>query len=1279
MREFSFSTMQREWLVASGEPVTSAFHTTQLSLSFGETLEPAALRAAWDYVAASQAALRTAFRTGKTGDVECMENDEAAVEWRELDWRSFEGAALATAWNKLTESDAAQPIAQAPGPSARLCLITLPDGCHHLLWSFHAASLDDASVFLVLRQWLDAYDQLRTGESIAPAVPVSVADALSRLPQRSVAEDESFWSRELKERRPIAPFQAARRRPAESASSEVRRTVARIFERNETTRLRQTADALGCEIFILVQAAWAALFARGSGEPIAAIVRPVATRAALDAAAVAGRFESLLPERIAVPDTLRIREWTSALVEHNGQLAAGALSAYADISKARVVAPRAFVPHAAFISAADSLNDLLHRYVPRWMAADVRLIRRAPFSITLEFTDSDRAEATLHFAPDRTTPSEASSLLARWEAILNRVVDYPDALVGEIRMLLPSEDAVVHGGESRTVFRSIVPRPLHEILEEIAAEIPNQAAVEKSPESLTFGELNSYANQLARFLRKKDVQAGKRIAVCLSRTPWWPVAVFGALKAGCSAVLFDPTAEPDRLKRRLRAAGASAILSDTSAALPDDLPEMVGVVVDAEWPAISEEKARNLQPASSLEQEALAWFDQRPKVNRLHVFPHSALVAAFAGAADLFSLNPTDRVLQFASTHTAAGLEELFATILSGATLVMRPEDLSTRTAFQEFVGDQRVSILRLPAAFWSQWAHYLSELSIAAPASLRGVSVEGWRVLAPVVAAWQRIAPSVDLVTRFCDDTLARAGLASHASASLPPSWPVLPLGSPQSGIEAFVADREGRPMPLGFCGGLRLRRPPAETSLDEGAAAEKPAPRKAPEPEPTGMTAFCDTEGIFHPALYYPQPGAGDNSDRVCQRIELALVSHPDVFDALATFRKDGEKTVPWAWIVPRESDRGEPADLRDHLASVLPEDFQPARIGCLPRLPLSIEGELDVAALPDPPEEPARSDISPARGGGLEERLSVLVVRTLGRSRVGLDETVTDTRTKSHLAGLLCEAATREGLRVKIEDFQQTFTIRSLAQTIRARDASPDDDWTPLVPMRITGDRPPIFLVHDYDGRVEPYAALVHHLGDDQPCHAITARGLQHADRCHRTIPEMAKAYVEAVRLSNPDGPYRLIGAGFGGLVAWEMALQLDAASVALLALLGTEPPIPNKPKGGPDFIGHLTSLFGGKSRKAAVPQPASKERPIFQCNLEAASQYRARRSPVEAHIFLPESSTREAETRWAALAENARIYQAPCIAEALLEEPAVTTIAAALRKLAAAEELTDEVEA
>ncbi|WP_328347391.1 beta-ketoacyl synthase N-terminal-like domain-containing protein [Streptomyces violaceus] len=142
---------------------------------------------------------------------------------------------------------------------------------------------------------------------------------------------------------------------------------------------------------------------------------------------------------------------------------------------------------------------------------------------------------------------------------------------------------------------------------------------------------------------------------------------------------------------------------------------------------------------------------------------------------------------------------------------------------------------------------------------------------------------------------------------------------------------------------------------------------------------------------------------------------------------------------------------------------------------------------------------------------------------------------------------------GIALPLRDLFAAVTVEDAAA--RIRQALPRED-TPLRPLRTSGSRPPLFLVHAAGGPVTVYRTLAERLGDDRPVY-----GLERIEEA-RTVPEKARRYAEAIDAAHPDGPCVLGGWSFGGFVAQETARHLTAAGreVRLVVLIDSVRPLP-----------------------------------------------------------------------------------------------------------------------
>ena len=208
-------------------------------------------------------------------------------------------------------------------------------------------------------------------------------------------------------------------------------------------------------------------------------------------------------------------------------------------------------------------------------------------------------------------------------------------------------------------------------------------------------------------------------------------------------------------------------------------------------------------------------------------------------------------------------------------------------------------------------------------------------------------------------------------------------------------------------------------------------------------------------------------------------------------------------------------------------------------------------------------------------IEERLAGIWRGALGLAEVGIDDDYYE-RGGNSLTGLemFLEIEDTFGCALPLGLLVASPTIRALARAIH-EGAGPAPC---LVPLQAAGTRPPLFCIHDLSGNVLVYRRLAAHLGPEQPVY-----GLQYPDQHVATPPAhsieaLASRYLDEIVTAYPEGPYNLVGYSVGGLIAFEMARQLDArgGTVALLASLdGGTPDYP--PQGPVKLLDQLIELL------------------------------------------------------------------------------------------------------
>jgi thioesterase domain-containing protein len=231
-------------------------------------------------------------------------------------------------------------------------------------------------------------------------------------------------------------------------------------------------------------------------------------------------------------------------------------------------------------------------------------------------------------------------------------------------------------------------------------------------------------------------------------------------------------------------------------------------------------------------------------------------------------------------------------------------------------------------------------------------------------------------------------------------------------------------------------------------------------------------------------------------------------------------------------------------------------PDAIVVLDAFPETSTGKLDRQALPAP-AYPRAGTGEDEPGNYVEVQLLQLWEELLGVQGIGPAESFFDLGGNSFLAlRLFTEANRILGCDLPVATLFAGGTVRHMADAILEQKRSVPKAPAPVVPLQPNGSLPPIFLVHSADRNVMGYVNLVRHLGPGQP-----AFGVRDLGELSRPVPQIASEHVAAIREVQPHGPYYLASWSFGGVVAYEMAIQLEEAgeTVAFVGMLDTLCPV------------------------------------------------------------------------------------------------------------------------
>ena len=916
------------------------------------------------------------------------------------------------------------------------------------------------------------------------------------------------------------------------------------------TRVRDLARARGVSPATLFHLAWARVLAAVSGRDDVVFGTVLVGRmsAGNGASRSPGPFINTLPVRVRVGTTAV----ADALAALRGQLAGLLAHEHASLALAQQ-ASGVTAPAPLFTS----IFNYRHNQASATAAgvAGIELLyggERTDYPLGLSVDDTG---TELGFIADAVPPIDPRQICALLHTATENLVA-PLALVpvldaGERRRLVTTAGDGGDGVSGVT---------LAQLLGVQVARAPDAVAVAGGDVSLSYDGVVAAAGRLARLLAKRGAGPDRVVAVVLDRSVSLVTAVLGVLTAGAAYLPVDPGYPPERIAFMLDDAQPVCVLTTRAIAvgLPGEVP-----VVALDDPALADE----LNAAHVEDQAGWTW----PLPGHLAyviytsgstgqpkgvMVTHRGIPGLAAAQAERFAAGPGCRVLQFASPGFDASVSELVVTLCSGATLVVPgPDEFPAGPELVRAVVRYEVTHVTVPPAL----------LASTAPDALSSVRV--------LVAAGEALDP--ELVARWADGRrFINAYGPTETTVCATMSGPLVPgagapIGSPIGNVRVFVLDGWLEPVPVGVAGELYV----AGAGLARGYRG-----RAGLTGERFVACPFGSGERMYRTGdvVRWTADGVlefcGRVDDQVKVRgfrvepgeVEAALAAHPRVAQAAVIAREDVPGDVRLVgYVVPAGGGRGLPAVVRRYLAGRLPGYMVPSAVVVLDELPVTVHGKVDKAALPAPAMAAGTGTAGTGAAGAavpgsvLEGALCQAFARVLGLERVGVGDSFFALGGHSLLAARLCEVLRGMGVTVPVRMVVQTPTPAGLARRLGV--GSMRDGLGPVLAIRGEGTETPVFCVHPGAGLAWCYLPLAGCAAAGVPVFGLQARGVDGTGDLPGSVRQMAADYLTRIRAVRPDGPYRLLGWSFGGVVAHEMAVQLQAAGeqVASLALLDAYP--------------------------------------------------------------------------------------------------------------------------
>ncbi|WP_420977009.1 amino acid adenylation domain-containing protein [Bacillus vallismortis] len=1000
-------------------------------------------------------------------------------------------------------------------------------------------------------------------------------------PNSLIAGQLAFWKETLRNLPDQLELPTDYSRPAEPSHDGD--TIHFRIEPELHKRLQELARANRVSLFMVLQSGLAALLTRlGAGTDIP-VGSPIAGRNDDALGDLVGLFINTLVLRTDTSGDPSFRELLDRVREVN-------LAAYEnqDLPFERLVEvlnparSRATHPLFQIMLVFQNTPDAELHLPDMDSSLQIHSVGSAKFDLTLEISENRLADGTpngleglLEYSTDLFKQETAQALADRLMRLLEAAESDPDQHIGNLDILAPEErSSMVTDWQS--VSDKLPHACLPEQFEKQAALRPDAIAVVYEDQALSYAELNERANRLARMLISEGVGPEQFVALALPRSLEMAVGLLAVLKAGAAYLPLDPDYPADRIAFMLKDAQPAFIMTNIKAAAHIPPAENVPKIVldDPElaeklnrYPAENPNNTDRIQPLSPLNTAYVIYTSGSTGVPKGVMIPHQNVTRLFAATDHWFHFSSDDTWTMFHSYAFDFSVWEIWGPLLHGGRLVIVPHHVSrSPESFLRLLVKEGVTVLnQTPSAFYQLMQAEREQPDLGQALSLRYVIFGGEALELSRLEDWYNRHPEnrPQLVNMYgiTETTVHVSYIELDREIAALRANSLIGCGIPDLGV--YVLDERLQPVPPGVAGemyvsGAGLARGYLGRS---GLTAERfiadPFGPPGTRMYRTGDVARLRADG----SLDYV--GRADHQVKIrgfrieLGEIEAALVQHSQLEDAAVIVREDqpGDKRLA-AYVIPSSEETFNPAELRKSAAERLPDYMVPSAFVAMEELPLTPNGKLDRKALPAPDFTAAVTGRGPRTPQ--EEILCDLFMEVLHLPRVGIDDRFFDVGGHSLLAvQLMSRIREALGVELSIGVLFEAPTVAGLAERLEM--GSSQSALDVLLPLRTSGDKPPLFCVHPAGGLSWCYAGLMTNVGTDYPIYGLQARGIGQREELPKTLDDMAADYIEQIRTVQPKGPYHLLGWSLGGNVIQAMATQLQhqGEEISLLVMLDAYP--------------------------------------------------------------------------------------------------------------------------
>ncbi len=1100
------------------------------------------MRAAIQKLIDRHEALRTTFgRNGKTQIIAPSRNVKIPFVNLEVESLSLE---------EIYQNEAEEAMDLFDGPLSRFQIIRLEKEVHLVIITVHHIIADGWSLGILTTDLGELYAK----ETGAKHQRLSKSKQLSTYALESVKakdspiflETQAYWVSQFKDKIPVLEFPTDRPRPFVKTYPSALEKI--HFSSEVQQQIRKVAAKQGVTFYTFMFAAFQTFIYRLAGQKTFTLGLVAAGQAIAGNKDLVAHSVRLLPLKMDINQNI-------SFSEHLKKVRAAILDAFDHQNYTLgALVKQLKLPRDSSRQPIISILFNLDNEFSQLNFGDLKVSTKAvprnyeTFDIFINLKPtSDGIFFEWIYNTDLFDKKTIQNRLREFEILLNGIIENPTQPLTKLPLLPRTEQQQILVDWNQTDADYPLNICIHTLFEQQAKKTPQKIALAFEDQQLTYQELNKKASHLAGFLQQKGLKRGDKIGIYLERSAEMLISLLAVLKLGGIYVPLDPINPEERLRVILEDVAATFLL--THQPLKNRSLEFEGTVIFYEETTHSIFRPV-IEKASMPVAKDLAYIiytsgsTGKPKGIAI---PHYAVVDHHFAIIDKFEINQKDKILAVASITFDPSVQDFFMPLFIGASVIIASRE-TVRDGFllKNLLEKTRPTLMQATPSTWKMLllAGWQGNPALTILSGGESLSKElSSQLIARSKAVWNIYGPTETTIWSTTKKAVGNLGAEETGYE---------PVGRPINNVKVYILDKNLQLLPIGvpgeiFIAGIGLA--PYGYFNRPDLTAQSFLPNPFAQSDSDKMLYRTGDIGKYLPNGDIEYLNRKDKQVKIrgfrieLGDVEFAIASFESVRENIVLVREDQSGSPQLvAYLIMEKGRQLAEKQLVAFLKKQLPSYMIPMAFVEMDAFPLTTSMKVDRKRLPIPNHTKKISKetfFSPETA--TEKMLASLWSELLNIEEISVEDDFFELGGHSLIAvSMMTKIEKNIGTKVPLAALLQHSTVRGLAKLLD--EVATIEFKGSLVPIKPSGQKPPIYLIHGGGLHVLMFQALATYMDIEQPIYALQARGLNGEAPPLNRIEDIAAHYISEIQQLDPQGPYALAGYSFGGLIAFEMAKQL-----------------------------------------------------------------------------------------------------------------------------------------